>query len=232
MTTTLAPVHETTGKASQPTPFSEAFASQAITILERLGLRRGESMEQPAALGLTSCLPAEGVSTIAAEISVAAARQFQIRTVLVDCHFDRPSVHRLFGIGLCPGLDNVLEHELPLGEVIRASGIEGLSLIPAGTVRKEGDAFLSAKIEPLMTELRAEFDLLVFDLPTLSTQTPIRSGSLLDGVLLVVEAERVEWQTARRATTSLKAAGATLLGAVLNKRRTDLPPWLGGTPGR
>jgi Mrp family chromosome partitioning ATPase len=232
MTTTLAPVRETTGKASQPTPFSEAFASQAIVILERLGLRRGESMEQSAAIGLTSCLPAEGVSTIAAEISVAAARQFQIRTVFVDCHFDRPSVHRLFGVGLCPGLDNVLEHEVSLGDVIRASGIDGLSLIPAGTIRKAGDAFLSAKIEPLMTELRAEFELLVFDLPTLSTQTPIHSGSFLDGVLLVVEAGRVEWQTAQRATTSLKAAGATLLGAVLNKRRTDLPRWLGGMPGR
>src|SRR6202044_1105447 len=104
----------------------EAFASHAIMILERLGLRRGESMEQPAALGVTSCLPAEGASTVAAEIAVAAARHFQIRTVLVDCHFDRPSVHRLFGIGLCPGLDNVLEHEVPLDDAIRPSGIDGL----------------------------------------------------------------------------------------------------------
>jgi Mrp family chromosome partitioning ATPase len=177
---------------------------------------------------MTSCLPGEGVTTVVAETAVAAAKQLQLRTLLVDCHFARPAVHRTFGIGLCPGLRDALDHEMSLSEVVRPSGIELLSIVTAGTVQNDVNAaLLSAKMGFLVTELRSEFDLLLFDLPTLNQGRPARVGTLLDGVLLIVEAERVQWQVAQRATISLRSDGVRLLGAILNKRRNPLSGWLG-----
>ncbi len=192
---------------------------------------RTEPAPVACALGMTSCLPAEGVTTVAAETAAAAAKHLRLRTVLVDCHFARPAVHRVFGVGLCPGLRDALEDDAPLAEVVRPSGIESLWLVTAGTVQKDERRLRGSRrsMARLVEELRAEFDLLLFDLPPLTHGRPIRIGTLLDGVVLVVEAERVQWQVAQRATTSLKSAGVSLLGAVMNKRRQHLPGWLGRT---
>ncbi len=107
------------------------------------------------ALGLTSCLPAEGVTTIASQTAVAAATHLRLRTVLVDCNFARPGVHRTFGVGLCPGLRDAVEEEMPLADVLRPSGVELLSLVTAGTVQKDtAAAWLSPHMARLVEELR------------------------------------------------------------------------------
>jgi Mrp family chromosome partitioning ATPase len=229
MTTTIAPMTAATmGNPGRQQPFAETFSEESLRLLDRLGLGHSDPSRQAFAVGMTSCLPGEGVSTVAAETAVAAAKHLQVQTVLVDCNFARPAVHRNFGVGLCPGLRDVLDHDIPLAEVVRPSGIESLSVVTAGTVQNDaGTAFLSEKMAHLVAELRAEFEFLLFDLPTLNQGRPTRIGTLLDGVLLIVEAERVQWQVAQRATKSLHSEGVSLLGAVLNKRRQALPWWLG-----
>jgi Mrp family chromosome partitioning ATPase len=231
MTTTIDPVSASYSReAGRQTPFAGAFAEECLVLLDRLGLGRTEPSPVACALGMTSCLAGEGVTTVAAETAAAAATHLRLRTVLVDCHFARPAVHRIFGLGLCPGLRDALEEDAPLAEVVRPSGIESLSLVTAGTVQKdERGAWLSPNMIRLVDQLRAEFDLLLFDLPPLTQGRPLRIGTLLDGVVLVVEAERVQWPVAQRATTSLKSAGVNLLGAVMNKRRQHLPGWLDRT---
>ncbi len=229
MTTTMVPVAEMYGPdKSRRTRFSEAFADECLGLLDRLGIGATEPAPVARALGVTSCLPAEGVTTIAAETALAAATHLRLRTVLVDCHFARPALHRLFGIGLCPGLRDAVEEEMPLAEVLRPSGVELLSLVTAGTVQKDtAAAWLSPHMARIVEDLRAEFELVLFDLPSLNQSRQLRIGTLLDGVVLVVEAERVQWEVAQRATATLKSTGVNLLGAVLNKRRQQLPGWLG-----
>jgi Mrp family chromosome partitioning ATPase len=225
MTTTIAPPSATTnGQAGRQSPFSE----ECLALLDRLGIHRSEPTTITRAIGMLSCLPGEGVSTIVGETGVAAASYLELRTVIVDCNLARPSMHRLFNVGLCPGLKDVLIDDVPVDNVVRPSGVEGLSVITAGTVRNEaGSMWLSPVLPRLVDDLRGEFDLVLFDLPSLNQGRPIRLGTLLDGVLLVVEAEKVQWEVAQRGTASLHAAGANLLGAVMNKRRQHLPGWLG-----
>jgi succinoglycan biosynthesis transport protein ExoP len=229
MTTTIAPVTTMiNGKAGRQMPFAELFSEESLMLLDRLGLGRNDSQPTTLALGMTSCTPGEGVTTVVTETAVAAAKHLQLRTVLVDCHFARPTVHRTFGVGLCPGLRDALDHDMPLSDVVRPSGIESLSIVTAGTVQEDLDkAPLAPKMRHLISELRTEFDFLLFDLPTLNQGRPARVGAALDGVVLIVEAERVQWQVAQRATTSLRSDGVSLLGAVLNKRRRHLPSWFG-----
>jgi hypothetical protein len=75
--------------------------------------------------------------------------------------------------------------------------------------------------------LRGSYGLLLVDLPPAGESEQGRTlAGLLDGVLLVVEAERTPARVAQRVKDQLSAAGARLLGVVLTGTRQHLPPWL------
>ena len=68
---------------------------------------------------------------------------------------------------------------------------------------------------------------MVFDLPAATeSSSAIRLAGMLDGVLLVVETERIRREVARHVAGQLSQSGATLLGVVLNKRQQHVPHWL------
>jgi hypothetical protein len=75
--------------------------------------------------------------------------------------------------------------------------------------------------------LRTEFDYTIIDCPSLR-----ESGDLLgiapfvDGVILVVEANRTRREQPRQAEQRISAAGGTLLGYILNKRTYEVPRWI------
>ena len=48
-------------------------------------------------------------------------------------------------------------------------------------------------------------------------------ASKVDGVILVVEAEKTRWQTVRKVKDSISRVGGNILGVVLNKRRYYIP---------
>jgi Mrp family chromosome partitioning ATPase len=75
--------------------------------------------------------------------------------------------------------------------------------------------------------LRSEFDYTIIDCPSLG-----ESGDLLgiapfvDGIILVVEANRTRRDQPRQAEQRICAAGGTLLGYILNKQTYEAPQWL------
>jgi Mrp family chromosome partitioning ATPase len=180
-------------------------------------------------LGVTSCYGGEGVSTAAAHLAIAAALEGgERRVLLVDANGARPNVHRMFGQEPGPGWADLLNESAELSLALQPSGAARLSLLAAGLVRRAhraGDA--AERLDALLAELQLEFDLIVFDMPAVrDAGANDRLAGLLDGVLFVIEAERVRWQVAERATEQLRRANVRLLGAVLNKRRRHVPDWL------
>jgi Mrp family chromosome partitioning ATPase len=78
-----------------------------------------------------------------------------------------------------------------------------------------------------METMKRQFRLIVFDLPPIATHASCMSvASTLDGVVLVIEAEKVRGQVAVRACEQLARAKVAVLGVVLNKRRLHVPEWL------
>lgn len=93
-----------------------------------------------------------------------------------------------------------------------------------GASRRADD---STRSNLAVQELRNDFDLVVFDLPPAGDSAGgDRLAAMMDGVLLVIEAERVRWQVAQRTKERLLHGDARLLGAVLNKRQRHVPGWL------
>ena len=71
-----------------------------------------------------------------------------------------------------------------------------------------------------------EFGLVILDLPTVAEGLPAGFGALSDGLILIVEAEKVRWQIAQRTASHLTLTGVNVLGVVMNKRPDHIPRWL------
>ena len=75
--------------------------------------------------------------------------------------------------------------------------------------------------------LRSEFDYTIIDCPSLKASGDVLSISpFVDGIVLIVEANRTRRDQPRQAEQSIAAAGGTLLGYVLNKRIYETPRWM------
>jgi Mrp family chromosome partitioning ATPase len=107
---------------------------------------------------------------------------------------------------------------------VRATPLANLCVLTAGALDGQPSrAYDAVELGAAIKEFAVDFDLVVFDMPPAGeTSFALRLAGLLDAVLLVVEAERVPAEVARRTTELLNRAQARLLGAVLNKRREPL----------
>jgi hypothetical protein len=75
--------------------------------------------------------------------------------------------------------------------------------------------------------LRSEFDYTIIDCPSMSQSGDLLSiAPFVDGIILVVEANRTRRDQPRLAEQRIQAAGGKLLGYILNKRAYELPRWL------
>jgi Mrp family chromosome partitioning ATPase len=210
------------------------FASQSGNIglpisdyCEALFVRLSDYPHELQTVGLTSCTEGEGVTTIAAQLAATAARSMAHRVLLVDCNFGKPAIHRLFDVLLGPGLRDALRETAPISELVQPSPVANLSLLTAGEKRNDSDlAFTWPNLRHVFNALHQDFGLVIVDLPTVAQGVPAGLGALLDGLLLIVEAEKIRWQVAQRTASLLTTAGVNLLGVVMNKRPDHIPRWL------
>jgi Mrp family chromosome partitioning ATPase len=85
----------------------------------------------------------------------------------------------------------------------------------------------SVKNSGFWEPLKAKFDLIIVDSPP-ATMFPDGPAivSQVDGVILVVEAEKTRWQVALRVKEKIVKSGGTILGVVFNKRRYYIPQFV------
>jgi Mrp family chromosome partitioning ATPase len=161
-------------------------------------------------------------------LAMTAASYDEGPVVLVDCNLVQPCNSKALSEASCPGLVECLHSgDSPL-ELIQSSPLENLSILPAGELRGSPARFFnSAKLPKLVECLAERLRLTVFDMPPAGQAScSNRLAGLLNGVLLVIEAERVSWEVAQRVKELLVRAESHLLGAVLNKRRDSAPQWI------
>ena len=198
------------------------------SLLHRLPWPGKTGIDALRTLGITSCRQGEGVSTIAASLAAAAASWGDYRILLADANVAKPSAHECFGVPLYPGWANIHNDGDDLAKHIQPTSIFNLSVLAAG-IRDEQNT--SAGIDlgspGLVKELADGFELAVFDLPPVeSSNDAAHLAALLDGVVLVVEAESSNCDDVRRACELMTRFGARPLGVVLNKFRQSVPEWL------
>ncbi len=192
-----------------------------------LRLCTGGALAAPCVVGLASCHSGEGVSTTAGLLAQKFAQQGGGRVLLVDANTRCPEQHLSFRTKLSPGLVDFTSNGRPNLGCIQSTEIENLDLLSAGEGKPELSAHALKSLAGSLPALKREYSHIIFDLPSLQEQSPaVRMAGLMDGVILVVEAESTRWEVANKAKEDLLQANTKLLGVILNKRRLHIPDWL------
>lgn len=181
------------------------------------------SLDRPLhSLLVTSTAPDEGKSTTLANLAVTMAQAEQ-RVILVDCDLRRPSLHTLFGLSNDVGLTSALLDQADAPLPLLATAVPGLSLLPSGPLPpRPADLLGSRRMEEMITRLRAEADMVLFDTPPVIAVTDAAVlATRLDGVLLVLQAGKTRRDRAREARTLLEKVKAHIVGVVLNNARLE-----------
>jgi len=87
--------------------------------------------------------------------------------------------------------------------------------------------FYSPQIENFWENLRQRFDLVLIDSPSFaSSPDGIAISRRVDGVVLVLEAEKTRWPVAENLKKQIQNNGGNVLGIAFNKRRYYIPEFL------
>lgn len=182
---------------------------------------------QPHTLGITSCQSGEGVSTVAANLAAVSVDVYGGRVLLIDANLKRPALASTLAVRETPGLVDALAGNASASDCIVETDREGLFVMPAGTKTNRASHLGRQAGALLFDSLRADYQLVVVDLPPSGElDDRLLASQLLDGYLLVVESERVRQQVAQRVQEDFQRASARLIGVVLNKRDFHIPEWL------
>src|SRR5271155_1234234 len=164
---------------------------------------------------ITSSIPQEGKSTVAANLACTLARRKQQKTLLLEGDLRRPTVAARFGLGRTPGLCEWLSGQTKSINLYSLESL-GLWVLPAGAAPQNALELMQAgKLSPLMNQLEAWFDWIVIDSPPV---LPLADASiwsrLADGILLVTRNGTTEKRQLKRGIEAIEKS--KLLGALVN----------------
>jgi capsular exopolysaccharide synthesis family protein len=150
------------------------------------------------------------------------------KIVAIDCDLRQPSVHKLLGAPLQPGLSEFLRGEAETEAVIQKTRIPSLSIVPAGKPPANPSELIGSKrMLSFIEELKQRFHCLIFDTPPIMAVTDAGVlGALADGVILVVKTESTKRHVVSRAQTLLRRANTRLVGCVLTNIREHSPYYI------
>jgi capsular exopolysaccharide synthesis family protein len=191
-------------------------AAEAYRTL-RTNLLYGAFLDEPAkVIVLTSPGPGEGKSTTCANLGVVLAQAGK-NTLILDCDFRKPVIHRLFGFRNVRGVVDALVGERKLQENWKEP-MEGLKVVTVGPIPPNPTELLGTRrFSELLASLREEFDYVLIDAPPVGmVSDPAILATQGDGVLLISDAQNTRKGAVRHAMRSLEAVGAPVLGTVMN----------------
>ena len=165
---------------------------------------------------ITSSMPEEGKSTIAANLACTLARRQQQKVLLLDGDLRRPTMEQQLGLGKLPGLCQLLEvGASPAINICRLDSL-GFCILPAGDIPADPLALLqSEKLPRLMDLLSSWFDWIVIDSPPV---LPLGDTSvwmrLAEAIILVTRPGRTSKRQLQQCLEAIEQP--KLLGALVN----------------
>ncbi|MFT4115674.1 polysaccharide biosynthesis tyrosine autokinase [Bradyrhizobium sp.] len=171
-------------------------------------------------IGVTSTLPGEGKSTVAANFAELIAHSGK-RVILVDGDLRNPTLSRSLKPDAKAGLIEVIGGELSLKDVACYDEQTGLAFVPTrlkARIAHTNEILASDEFKTLIDSLRATYDYVIIDLPPLAPVVDVRATTkVVDSYLYVVEWGKTRKSLVQQQLLSAPEIYELLLGVVLNK---------------
>jgi capsular exopolysaccharide synthesis family protein len=194
-------------------PAAEAFRLLGMRLRD---LRRKRTLKK---ILVTSTIPQEGKSMVAANLACVFAQTTHQKVLLLEGDVRRPSQSKLFGFGSHPGLCEWLQGDQSRTPSMYRIDPAGLWILPAGKSTANSLELLQlGKVSSLMDRLASIFDTIIIDsppvLPLADTSVWMR---LTDGILLVARQGKTEKRELKKGLETLDQH--KLVGTLLNCSR-------------
>lgn len=166
---------------------------------------------------ITSALPQEGKTFVAANLAHSIVRQRERRALLIDCDLRWSRLHQLLGTQLSPGLTEYLRGEADEQTILQRGPLENLFFIPGGkSASNAAELIANGRLKGLLNRLAPLFDWIIIDSPpAIAMSDASLLADMTDGVLMVVAAGKTPFDLAQKTREQLKRA--RLLGVALNR---------------
>lgn len=196
-------------------PFAEAIRSIKLTV----------DLNSPGkftkVIGLTSSLPHEGKSTVAAAMAALIA-QGGARVILVDCDLRNPTLSRMLTPDASVGFLDVVAGRIPLADAVwgdpSSSNLTFLPAVVDSSARTAPEILASEAAKTLFGALQIKYDYVIVDLAPLVATVDVRATSkFIDSYVLVIEWGATKVDAVQYALRNAPDVHGSLVGAVLNK---------------
>ena len=204
----------------------DANRSEYIEAMRLIRTRLERQLTDKKVLMVTSSIPGEGKSTVAANLAISMALKGK-RVALIDCDLHNPTVGKIFRLkGKFPGLVSLLRGKCTLEETlyeVKTNGNPlGLTILPGGEKETRLVEILgSAAMGALVDKMREQYDVVIMDTPP--------SAILVDAMMLLSHVDAVAYVVmndfARRryifnGVSELLTGDAPIVGCILNGGKT------------
>jgi polysaccharide biosynthesis transport protein len=201
-------------------PFAESIRSIKMAVHLAGPGKSTKFRKQNRILGITSSLPSEGKSTIAASLAQLMSQSGK-RVILVDGDLRAPRLTRAMARDARAGLLEVTSGDASLDEVVWTDPSTNLSFLPAVSplyLHNTAEILSAEETKVLFDRLRKAYDFVIVDLAPLVPNVDVRATrGLVDYYVFVVEWGRTKIEVVERALKDAPGIYDRLLGVVLNK---------------
>jgi succinoglycan biosynthesis transport protein ExoP len=176
-------------------------------------------------IGITSTLPAEGKSTVAANLAQLIAHGGN-RVVLLDGDLRNPSATRALAPEAKAGILEVINGRTALDDGLYTDEVTGLRFLPAVTEGRQlhtSEILASTALRNLVERLRKTYDYVIIDFPPLAPVVDVRATTqIVDSYIYVVEWGKTRMNLVQDRLLGCPEIHDRLLGVVLNKANVNV----------
>lgn len=195
--------------------FSESVRLMQLRIEK---LMREQEMK---VLLVSSAIPGEGKTTVAANLAVSLARKGS-RVLIVDCDLRNPSVAKTLNLENENGLAEYMAGKLAVRDMIRTTDFKNLYAIVGGRGGQHmAERLGQENVSTLIRAARKLYDFVILDTPPCAMLADAaEAAELAECALLVVRQDYATREQIMEGAQTLAEAKLPILGGVLNGMQT------------
>lgn len=168
---------------------------------------------------ITSANPGEGKTLTAINLAISFSHQTNKTVLLVDGDIRKPTIDKYLGLSEGPGLSDYLIGKADMADILINPGMERIVILPGGRpLTNSAELLGSPRMGSLFKEIKEKYQdrfIIIDSAPVLTSADPLVLSSIIDGILIVVEAERTKKEDIQRVFEMMQ--GKPIIGTVFNK---------------
>lgn len=159
----------------------------------------------------------EGKTTVAINLALTLGLSNR-KTLVIDCDFSHPSIHRALQLSKKKGITDYFKGELDFNGMLKKTSNPNVDVITCGdTITDHTIFFTSDKFKSILAEAKQKYDFVILDCaPVKALSDYINVSPLVDATLLVVESDTISTRELTYVVNELNSCEANVVGTVLN----------------